>query len=46
MYSGIFQMGWQARWAIWLGISGLLIGIAAIPVWELGNRHHRQQPAH
>lgn len=19
MYSGIFQMGWQARWAIWLG---------------------------
>lgn len=43
MYAGIFQAGWHAQWAIWLGISGLVVGIAAIPIWELGNRRHRQR---
>ena len=45
MYFGIFEIGWNAQAAIWLGIIGLPVGIAAIPVWEVGNLRHRMRQA-
>lgn len=43
MYVGIFLEGWKAQAAIWVGIVGSLVGIAAIPVWELGNVRYRKR---
>lgn len=43
MYVGVFLQSWNAQAAIWLGIVGSLAGIAAVPVWELGNLRYRKR---